>query len=62
MKLSNLFPQSRTLADTVKPPVNATGDNRIPVAGCVADLMKKTKPGVWDIKYPKLRPQGFKNY
>ncbi len=62
MKLNNLFPQSRTLADTVKPSANAPLDRRIPVADCVADVLKRTKPGVWDIKYPKLRPQGFKDY
>lgn len=62
MRLNNLFPQGRTLADTVKTTARSTPDNRIPVAECVADVMKKTKPGVWDIKYPKLRTQGFKDY
>ena len=62
MRLNNLFPQGRTLADTVKTTARSTPDNRIPVAECVADVMKKTKPGVWNIKYPKLRTQGFKDY
>lgn len=60
MKLSSLFPQGRTLASAVAPP---TSQPKAPVSGSLADVMqKRNKPGVWSIKWPSQRLQGFKDY
>ena len=62
MNLMNMF-QSSGLASTVKPKDTvgqAVTQNQ--AAACLADVMARKKPGVWEINWPKLRTQGFKNY
>lgn len=59
MKLSNMFPSTSGLASAMKPPTQQTVTT--PVA-CLADVMNRKKPGVWEITWPKLRTQGFKDY
>lgn len=63
MKLMNMF-QNSGLASTVKP-VQPAQDRTTPATappGCLADVMTRKRPGVWEISWPKLRVQGFKDY
>lgn len=61
MKLSSLFPTGNGLASAVKqaaPTASLAGKP----SECLADVMNRKKPGVWEIQWPKLRLQGFKDY
>lgn len=62
MKLGSLFPTGGGLANAVKPPTVPTANKAVGAAECLADVMNRKRPGVWEIKWPKLRPQGFKDY
>jgi len=59
MKLSSLFPQTKTLANTVK-----TAPKKKPKASGLATLLPQTKkrPGEFNIKWPKFRTQQPKDY
>lgn len=62
MKLSSMFPNSG-LANAVRPQATTpTASGAVQPAACLADVMQRKKPGVWEIKWPKLRTQGFKDY
>lgn len=62
MKLGSLFPTGGGLANAVKPPTVPTANKAVGAAECLADVMNRKRPGVWEIEWPKLRPQGFKDY
>lgn len=62
MKLSSMF-QNGGLASAVRRSTTASTASSVgqPTA-CLADVMNRKKPGIWDIQWPKLRTQGFKDY
>lgn len=64
MILGNMFPSSGGLASTIKPTAAKTTTASTAVGSSLADCMNRTKrrPGEWDIKWPSLRVQGFKDY
>lgn len=62
MKLSSLFPTGGGLANTVKKPTASTTKKAVGAVDSLKDVMNRKQPGVWNIKWPKLRPQGFKDY
>lgn len=62
MKLSSLFPTDNGLASKMRPQAAPTANEAVAPPACLADVMSRKKPGVWEIQWPKLRLQGFKDY